>query len=613
MDFLENPFWNLGATLRDNRQRIMELSEEKSLLEDENRIRTATSILTNPRKRLEAEMAWLPGVGPKRTQELFDLLKSNSKKVIQQENGVSPLARANLLATGLKLNSKIKESEISEWIVGISESYDKIVASHVMNLINEDREVAGFPQVTELRDFEDGIEHRRHYFKSVIQESLSQLDHDDRISVTTSIVEKSTDMGNSPAPQLIHDLVDAYEVENQEYLEQEGRRILALAGKISEHADAGAPDKELTKEVNKLNKYVKKWDLVAQPIQVSRKSRGLGHDESSRIAGEVRSVAIKLFNEHDKLDLTRKITSMLQEVFAEVVDIADLTEQDAYTLDEIAGQRQHAELLKPVFDLCAKSLKKAQEIPESAYDAAEKLLSASSIMIDDLSSADVSETMINQGQDVIALTVMQCVIYYGNETDDWGVCVELLEKALEISASEDATKRIRGNLITAIENTRSMESRPQSTLIWDDIKWYVYGGLTVLVILVILDNNFTSSSRNTTSTRQVTTQTSQPSPSVERKITFEEPPVGQNNVLGLAQIRWCLREEIYLDAMKPLIESNHQIAEFNRGVDNYNSRCGSYRYRSGNLKLAQSDIEPMRTQFERLAKLRIALQNKADQ
>ena len=59
MDLLENPFHILSASPRDNRRRIMELADERSLLLDSGKCMQARSDLTNPRKRLSAEIAWL--------------------------------------------------------------------------------------------------------------------------------------------------------------------------------------------------------------------------------------------------------------------------------------------------------------------------------------------------------------------------------------------------------------------------------------------------------------------------------------------------------------------------------------------------------------------------
>jgi len=101
---------------------------------------------------------------------------------------------------------------------------------------------------------------------------------------------------------------------------------------------------------------VKNWDTVAQPIQVSTKSRGLDHDASHRVAGLVRGLAIHMFNEHGKLDFSQQLTNMLQEVFAEVGEVAERTAEDADALGEIAERRKLSRLLDPISDLCKAAL-----------------------------------------------------------------------------------------------------------------------------------------------------------------------------------------------------------------------------------------------------------------
>ena len=71
MDLLKNPFHVLGASSCDNRQRIIELADERSLELDSSECMEARTCLTNPRKRLSAEVAWLPGIGDERTGEII--------------------------------------------------------------------------------------------------------------------------------------------------------------------------------------------------------------------------------------------------------------------------------------------------------------------------------------------------------------------------------------------------------------------------------------------------------------------------------------------------------------------------------------------------------------
>lgn len=78
------------------------------------------------------------------------------------------------------------------------------------------------------------------------------------------------------------------------------------------------------------------------------------------------------------------------------------------------------------------------------------------------------------------------------------------------------------------------------------------------------------------------------------------PSVGQNNVLTTAQIRYCLAEDIRLEAARTAINSyvDSDVDRFNGYVADYNSRCGEYRYQQGALERAQRDIEPYRGQLQ---------------
>ena len=93
----QSPFAALGVTTRDDRRRIVELAEEKSLEMDHEICQKARSDLTNPRSRLSVEIAWLPGVSPRKASLLVDGLLHNPM-AIREESGLPTLAHLNLLA-----------------------------------------------------------------------------------------------------------------------------------------------------------------------------------------------------------------------------------------------------------------------------------------------------------------------------------------------------------------------------------------------------------------------------------------------------------------------------------------------------------------------------------
>ena len=338
MDLLKNPFFILTASPRDNRRRIMDLADERSLLLDANESREARSDLTNPRKRLSAEVAWMPGIGPKRASELLSLIESSPDDLITVDK-LTSIARTNLLAAGLARLSDHNPDEVAEWILEIAWEFEDVGPDELSMIINEERIVSGFPEVTDLSAVESEIQKRRRYYRKVIKSALDKLAPKELVEAVTLAVESATDDGEEHGPILIADLVDSYEVEAQGFLEKEEGNIKSLTERLLAAVDAERPDSALAPMVNQLIQVVKNWDTVAQPIQISTKSRGLDHDASHRVAGLVRGLAIHMFNEHGKLDFSQQLTSMLREVFAEVGEVAERTAEDADALDDIAEQR----------------------------------------------------------------------------------------------------------------------------------------------------------------------------------------------------------------------------------------------------------------------------------
>ncbi|MBT5269841.1 MAG: hypothetical protein HOL70_10395, partial [Candidatus Marinimicrobia bacterium] len=338
MDLLDNPFHILGATPRDNRQRIIDLADERSLLVDADACTQARSNLTNPRKRQAAEISWLIGIGPKRAEELIARIQESPTDLLQEKN-ISPIARSNLLSAAMKRLPAYSPFEVSKWILETARAFEEVDIEQVQATINDDRVVSGFSEITDLSGVQSELNELRRSHLNTIRDTLDKLESGHLVKAVTIAIEVATEDGKKHGQILIDDLVDIYEVEAQEFLRIEGENIDQLVDEITDLADNGTSGDLLVKKVFQLNKVVRNWDTVAQPIQVSTKSRGLEHDASHEVAAIVRGLALKLYNEHDELGLSQKITEMLSEVFAEVVEVAERAAEDIAALENIADQR----------------------------------------------------------------------------------------------------------------------------------------------------------------------------------------------------------------------------------------------------------------------------------
>jgi len=453
MDLIENPFHVLGASPRDDRRRIMELADERSLLLDSHEVAEARANLTNPRKRLAAEVAWLPGIGPKRADEMLSLVESAPDGLLTVDK-LSSIARANLLSAGLAQLPNASADDLVQWILDLSRALATVDSDELRAIINEERIVSGFPEIHDIAAVETEIEQRRRHYGRVIKSALDNLPPKQLIYAVTVVVELATDGGEKHGPILVADLVESYEVEAQEFLDKEEENIRALAERLREAVDAERHDSVIAPMVDQLSQVVRNWDTVAQPIQVSAQSRGLDHDASHRVAGLVRGLAIHSYNEHERLDISQQLTSLLQEVFAEVGDVAEQTAEDADALAELAERRKLSALLDPISDLCRTALENSERNPSSAESEARKVINSAPKLIADLSAAGAGAEILLQGNDEIALTLMHCAVSYGNKTEKWKSCISILEQAMKCAGSEEVKSRIQTNIETAKGNDR---------------------------------------------------------------------------------------------------------------------------------------------------------------
>ncbi len=617
MDLLQNSFHILTASPRDNKQRIMELADERSLMLDSNECMQARSDLTNPRKRLSAEAAWLPGIGPKRTGEVLSLLESSPADILAVDK-LTSIARANLLAAGLARLPDYTPNYFAEWILEIARESEDIDPETLIVIINEERVVSGFPEVTDRSALETEIQERRRHYRQVIKSALDNLPAKERLEAVTVAVETATDIGEEQGPKLVHVLVDSYEVEVQAFLEKKEGSIKILVETLRAAVDAGRPDSVLAPMVNQLIQVVRNWDTIAQPIQVSTKSQGLDHEVSYKVAGLVRELAIYMFNDHSKLDFSRQLTNMLQEVFAEVGKVVELTDKDAGILEEIAEQRKQSRLLDPISHRCNTAIENTEKHPSSADKEAQEVIKAAPQLVANLAASQPSAEIFAQGKDMLALTLMHCAVVCGNKTGKWKICIFILEEALKYATSQEGRSRIQKNLgimktneaisllsrretqtgvveylMTTSQNTGTVSSENSSE--GSAGKWIL--GIVVIICVIIwvgeLVNNSGSSNTKPTYNSSSPYQNYDP----EVVLQYSKPSIGTNNVLSVSQIRWCIRESIRIEAIRDIIDTNEGIDAFNQIINDYNSRCGSYQYSQGSRQHAERDIEAYRSQI----------------
>ena len=411
-DLLHNPFYILKATQQDNRQRIIELAEERSLLSDVDACMEAKSILTIPRKRISAEIAWLPGVPPERAYDILVLLESSAGNQINSDkptsiasinslaaalsrlpytesstladeilgllnlseehlieehpieidnlmevskflgfDKLSPIARANLLAARMLRLPDYTPDIVTKWIIAIVHAFEGINPEGVRVILNKERSTSDFPEITELSDIASEIQNLRHYYKQVIKFVLENiLSAKERVKAVMMIVDSGIDNDLSHLPILIEDAIDSYEDGAETFLEIEEKKIEKHDQKLRIAAEKEEHEITFARMVGEFIQTVKDWSIIAQPILLKKKRQGLRHEASHHVADRVRQLAIFLFNEYDKLYFSQQILKTLKDVFAAVPEIDERITADLEKLNKIAEQREQKKNEHSLFD-----------------------------------------------------------------------------------------------------------------------------------------------------------------------------------------------------------------------------------------------------------------------
>ena len=168
----ENPFSILRASTRDRKTHLNELAEEAALHGDHDSAVDARNILSNPRTRLAAEVAWFPGLSPKRiTQTLEHIARGGSPEL----DGFNALSCANFLVETLEACSKAGPMELREGIEALASYVEEIDVDDVLQAINEDRQAAGLPTVADPSLVEAQINERVKHYERIATALLEDL------------------------------------------------------------------------------------------------------------------------------------------------------------------------------------------------------------------------------------------------------------------------------------------------------------------------------------------------------------------------------------------------------------------------------------------------------
>ena len=317
MTIKENPFYILGATTRDSRQKIQELVDEKSLSLDMSVCTEARAVLTNPRRRLSAELAWFPGVSIRQTKTIIKELEDKELSAETLDH-LSSLAGVNVVLSYLDSGVKLTTKNLENAIFTLARSYESIKPETVMNIINEDRTISGFPEVTDLSVIQEELTELKNNAIHVLQQAISSLSLETANKIMLHLMERA--QKEKSTYSLLDDVIDqVYVMIVQKDKDSIESKVIEAIKKLEDAMDKKATSKTtLNKLADELLEELETFDNLMQPIQLSTQRRGLEHDITREIAHKVEDLTVTIIKKTRDFALAEKIMKRTKELFVEV-------------------------------------------------------------------------------------------------------------------------------------------------------------------------------------------------------------------------------------------------------------------------------------------------------
>lgn len=320
MEVNENAFDLLGVTPEDGIARINDAKDDKSWVDEPNEsmYEAARETLTNPRKRLQAEVPWF--------------LK-NSNSAFSMMNEVQ-----NCRGTDIRL--------VVQKIVALDDEYKQALQEESLNDIYTDiiisRKKAGISADIEQDDIEEALSQLlEEGAKAAIDTLLRKCSTQEAAQIGNVIAKEMIQPGIGKYPKKYGDcirfFIDLYNMKVQNELDTRSE-------KIQQDIEAAKVYTSVA-QLSPLFQEIEWFDYLAQPLQLYFEDQGQAdkQSQSEDIAGSLRKLSLFYHNERQLTELSIAVTEKAMQVFAENPNVLQQLQED----DEILKQQVQ---VKPLTD-----------------------------------------------------------------------------------------------------------------------------------------------------------------------------------------------------------------------------------------------------------------------
>lgn len=263
----DNPFYVLSALPCDDRKRIIQLCDEKSLLQNADKCIEARNTLINPQKRLSAEVRWFMGCQSSAIIELLaHLVQYRDGVAIERKLDVTlnPILNLNYNLAIFVYSASRENELIPVRIVEICSVFNKIDPVAVMLLINDSRKEANIPQLNNKSDVEAALNNLRDDIKNIVTKVFTSLPQQNVTSILTTIMSVNDGHKSINGSVIMEDLIAWYALYTHDLEDEMNQDVLLELKTIENSQDS----KNLKTQLETLIAHIRNWNNLVTAIYV---------------------------------------------------------------------------------------------------------------------------------------------------------------------------------------------------------------------------------------------------------------------------------------------------------------------------------------------------------
>lgn len=359
IDLLRNPFAVLGVTVQDTPAAIRRLVETTlqggGLPEVE--ARAAELALLGPETRLEAEVSWLLGRSAPRVAAILASLRKppSTKERLALLASIDGVARANLAAHACA----VERGGVS-LVRALVEAQNGISPEAVFWLINGNREIAGFPPITEADLWTALAALQSRHCAAVCEAISARKEH--RQFMVCLFADGWSPAG--PAYAFLERVVAAYDAWYDAHLAAVGNRLEVHLNTLAANpADAAATEGVKT--------CLALWDEYAEPLKHPAIDDSAVVERGAAIHGKISALCTCLAREHWRFRTAIQLAESLAYAFPDATR-ADLRLPETLDalrpmLSRVRGASVPQELYQAMADLAAEPATLAKSLERGEF------------------------------------------------------------------------------------------------------------------------------------------------------------------------------------------------------------------------------------------------------